>query len=316
MKTTLAVLLIALALIGCTPAPAATPASASEAQSIDAPKLVRLPTNAPAPTQAPPPMQDTAPGNPSQLAYAPSASSLVIKDAEIQLLVRDSSLAVAQVTQLAADHGGYIVSSQSWYTDGFLYASLRLGIPSLEFERALNAARRLAHQVLRETASGQDVSADYVDLQSKLTNLEATSGRVREFLKDARTVEESLTINQQLADLETQIEQIKGQMRFYEGRSAFSTLTVLINPLLPTPTPTGMATATPTPTPTPAWDAGKTFDKAGTTLVSILKVVIDFLIWLVVLFGPFLVVIGGLAFLLRTVLRKAGQTRAKPGDPV
>src|SRR3990172_5309040 len=107
-----------------------------------------------------------------------------------------------------------------------MYATLPLGIPSSQFEKALIFLRSLALQVTRETATGQDVSAEYTDLQSRLTNLEATAARVRDFLKDAKTIEDSLRISQQLSELESQIEQIKGQMSFYEGRAAFSTVTV------------------------------------------------------------------------------------------
>lgn len=42
--------------------------------------------------------------------------------------------------------------------------------------------------------------------------LEATAARVRAFLDQARTVEESLKINGQLSELEGQIEQVKGQL--------------------------------------------------------------------------------------------------------
>ncbi len=67
-------------------------------------------------------------------------------------------------------------------------------------------------------------------MQSRLVNLEATAARVREFLTDAKTVEESLRINATLSDLEGQIEQVKGQMKFYEDRAAFSTISVTLQP--------------------------------------------------------------------------------------
>ena len=37
-----------------------------------------------------------------------------------------------------------------------------------------------------ETAAGDDVTEQYVDLQSQLTNLEATRARIQDFLKDAK----------------------------------------------------------------------------------------------------------------------------------
>jgi hypothetical protein len=44
-------------------------------------------------------------------------------------------------------------------------------------------------------------------LAAQLTNLEATRARIQEFLQDAKTVDEALRINQELANIEAQIEQ-------------------------------------------------------------------------------------------------------------
>lgn len=239
------------------------------------------------------------PGSPAQLAYAPSGSGMVVKNAEMDLLVADTDRAIDQITQMVSAEGGYLISSQTTQTNGYTYATLKLGIPSDHFEEAISHVRGLALQVTREDATGQDVSAAYVDLQSRLTNLEATSARVRDFLKDAKTTEDSLRINQQLSDLEAQMEQVKGQMNYYEGRSAYSTLTLNLTPLHPTPTPT----LTPTPTPAVQWNPGKTFDQASGTLISSGQTVIDGLIWLVVGVGPYLLLLLLVFLLLRRLAR-------------
>ncbi len=241
-----------------------------------------------------------APGLPS------SAGQMVIKDAEIELLVSDVDRALSQVTQMAADYGGYLVSSQTWYDGGFKYATLRLGIPSASFENALNYLRNVGLQVLKETATGQDVSAEYTDLQSRLSNLEATAARVRSFLEEAKTVEDSLRINATLSDLEGQIEQVKGQMKYYEGRAAFSSLVVTLTPQHPTPTPTF------TPTPTPGWNPGATFHHASGVLVDLSKSTVDFLIWAVVVLGPALLAAGIVFWVGRSLLRRK-RTRPRTG---
>lgn len=258
-----------------------------------------LPAATPAVTAAPQPtaISGSAPGDASQLAYAPSASrQMVIKNAEMELLVSNTDAALAQVTQLAADNGGYVLNSQTWYKGNDKYASVRLAVPSAQFENAMNYLRRLGLQVLRETASGQDVSADYVDLQSRLANLEATAARVREFLAQAKTVEESLRVNQQLSELEAQIEQVKGQMKYYEGRAAFSTIDITLTPQLATP-----------PAATPAaWNPGATFTEASGVLVGVTRTTVDLLIWLVVVFGPIALAVGLILAGARWALRKRG----------
>jgi len=219
----------------------------------------------------------------------------VIKNADVRLLVKDTSVAVSRSTQIVSDLGGYIVSSRVWYQDYFgnslMYATITIGIPVDEFEHALNRLRDLSIRVLDENATGEDVTNQYVDLQSQLTNLEATRDRIKSFLDQAKTVEEALKINQQLSDIESQIEQIKGQMNYLTDRSAFSTITVNFEPDLPiltaTPTPTIAPTNTPRPTATLApWKPGETLGDAQKTVTVAYRGIFDFLIWLVVAILP------------------------------
>jgi hypothetical protein len=187
------------------------------------------------------------------------------------------------------------------------YSTITIGVPVDQFERALQRFRDLAIRVLDENASGEDVTDQYVDLQSQLQNLEATRARVQDFLKDAKTVDEALRINQQLSELEGEIAQIKGRMNYLEDRSSFSTITVNLEPELPILTPTPIPTITPTSTPRPTatpipWVPGETFGEAKTTVVSAYQGIINFLIWLVVVIipvlAPFALVVWGVWKLL------------------
>jgi hypothetical protein len=269
--------------------------SAVEAPAVQAPALMATA----APAAAPKPQEAGLPQNLSQ----PSAR-MIIKDGLMELLVQDTDVALERVTQLAADQGGYLISSRIWMEDGYKNAELRMGVPSMTFEDTMNRLRRIGVQVLNEQASGQDVSAEYNDLQSRLINLEATAARVREFLDQAKTVEESLRINATLSELEGQIEQVKGQMKFYEDRAAFSTITVLLKPQRPTPTPTFTPTPTSTPTPTPAWNPGETVASASKVMVELLQGLVDATIWAVFLLWPFALVALIAIWIFRRLRRK------------
>lgn len=235
------------------------------------------------------------------LSQLVAGKPMVIKDANMELLVDNTDLAITQVTQMAADYGGYVISSQTWFDSGNKFATLRLGIPSTDFENTLSFLRNMGIQVLKEAASGQDVSAEYADLETRLKNLEATADRVRSFLEQATTVEESLKINAALSNLEGEIEQVKGQMNYYEGRSAFSTVTVTLTPQYPTSTPT------PTPTSTPGWNPGITIKKAGRVSINMLQNGVDMLIWLLMVGWPIIlivVIIIGIVRISRRGLKK------------
>ena len=222
---------------------------------------------------------------PDNAAFA--ATHMIIKNADIKLLVEDTDVAIDRATQAVGDLNGYIISSRVWYQpwydgENYKYATITIGVPVDQFERTLTRLRGLAVKVLDETASGEDVSNQFVDLQSQVTNLEATRDRIKSFLEEAKTVDEALRINTELANVEAQIEQIKGQMNYLQDRSAFSTITINFEPVLPeelTPTPT------PSPTPNP-WNPGDTFKNAKKTVTFAYQGIIDFLIWVLVVLVP------------------------------
>ena len=261
------------------------------------------------------PQPTPAPGSPGLAApYRAQAERMIIKNAEMDLLVSDTDVALDGITVIAADYGGYIISSHTWFEEEFKYATVRLGVPVVEFENILRRLRGLAVKVNSEVASGEDVTDQYVDLQSRLTNLQATRDRIREFLDKAETVEEALQVNQQLSEVEAQIEEIQGRMNYLKDRAAFSTIDVQLNPQRPTPTPS--PTPTPTPTPTPvAWRPGETVTEATDVLTFVVKGLVDLAIWVVVVLGPFLVPVALLLWLVIWLRRRKARSASPPEPP-
>jgi len=245
---------------------------------------------------------ESAPGN---AAYV---NRMIIKNAEVNVLVEDSDVAIDRLTQIVGDMGGYIISSRIWYkphADGenYKYATVTLGIPVSQFETTMRRVRGLAVRVQDENASGEDVSDQFVDLESRLSNLEATQARIQTFLEDAKSVDEALRINKELAQIEAQIEEVKGRMNYLTDRSSFSTITVTISPELPeivlTPTPTPTPTATPKP-----WTPGDTLDDATETLTKSYQGIVEFAIWLFVAVLPILAPPILIVWLLVRLLRR------------
>jgi len=212
------------------------------------------------------------------------SNRMIVKNADIRLLVEDTNTAIDRTTQIVGDSGGYIVSSRVWYQDyaqyQLKYASVTLGVPVEEFEKVLSRLRGLALEVRDETASGEDVSDQYVDLQSQLTNLEATRERVKSFLDDTKTVEEALRVNQELSNLDAQIEQIKGRMNYLADRSSFSTITINFEPEYPELEPVVPAPQT--------WNPGIVLKDAVKVLTVAYQGIAEFVIWLGVVILPIL----------------------------
>ncbi len=258
---------------------------------------------------------------------------MIIKDGQMIILVTDTDTAIDRATQIVSDLGGYIISSRTWFSPyqntgiDQKFGTMTIGVPVDRFEDALLRFRQIAVKVKDEQASGEDVSDEYVDLQSRLKNLEATRDRIKTFLEAAVTAEEALKVNEQLSEVEGEIEQVRGRMNYLFDRASYSTLTLQIEPeapfLTPTPTPTITPTPTPTATPTPAvWQPRQTWTTATRTTRQLWKGVGDFLIYFfTVVFPcllPFILVGGGIWGIVwyarRRAARKAKQAEVKPAD--
>jgi hypothetical protein len=319
-----------LTTIACAPAP--TPAPFVSAPNAAA----AAPTAAPAPPRAAATSAPAAPTLGLSSDSAPAAGALatgapvlgantdrkIIKNAQLVMTVQNTDLALSRLTGIAADTGGYLIGTRTFFQGTLKAASITFAVPVDRFEDALNRTRAVALKVEQENSSGQDVTDQYVDLQSQLTNLQATADRIRGFLSKAQTVDEALKINQQLAQVEQQIETIKGKMNATQSRAAFSTITVDLREPPPTPTPTPVfsptPTSTPTPTPTPVgWHPDETLKAAVNAQSTLLRGLIDLAIWLIVIFLPYVVLFGVLIWLGRIVWKRLGGGRppSKPSSP-
>jgi hypothetical protein len=262
------------------------------------------------------PPATTGQGANQAIPFQPRVDRLIIKDGEIKLLVSDTDTAIDRTTQVVEDVGGYIISSRVWYQEwneeNHKYSTMTIGVPVDYFEQALRRLRGLAIRVIDESASGEDVTDEYVDLDSRLESLEATRERILTFLDQAQNVEEALDVNEELAKIEEQIDQVQGRMNYLFDRAAYSTIILHLEPDVPTPeaTPTPTSTPTPTPTPIPSWSPSKTVDSASSFLITILRALADIAIWVGIVLIP---IVGPPLLIIWVVWRVFGR-RKKKGD--
>ncbi len=319
-------ILIVAAILANACAPAATPAPFVVRETVVVNSQPQQPTLAPRPMGAPPTGVALAVATPAKSADSPSSlptgqsiaavpfDRKIIKNSQLVAIVADVDVAVARMTDIASNVGGYLFSSRTYFEGTRKIAQVTISVPVDRFEDALNLVRHIALKIESDTAGSSDVSEQYVDLESRLRNLESTAARIREFLGKAQTVDEALKINAQLSAVDAQIEEIKGKLNALKARSAFSTITADLRELVPTPTPTHTPTITPTPTPTMTptpvgWQPDQTFNDAITVQGSILRALGNLTIWFIVLLLPYLVVLGLLVYGLAWLARKARPTR-------
>jgi len=102
---------------------------------------------------------------------------LVIKNASISIVVSDPADTLDEIITLAEGMGGFVVTSNLWQTtlsNGATVnqASITIRVPAQKLDEALRQIKSGPGEVRYESISGEDVTSQYTDLQSRLRNLE------------------------------------------------------------------------------------------------------------------------------------------------
>ena len=207
----------------------------------------------------------------------------IVKTADLDLRSEEVRRSAARAQQLAAATGGTVLSSQVYRNGDSVTADLILSVPSGEFERVLEELRNLGEKVTTDTISGQDVTEEYVDLESRERNLRATEESLLRLYDRAENVEEALSIQRELTTIRGEIELVQGRIKYLDQRSAYSQITLNIQPV------------TSPPPPKPTWDPGRVVERAWDASLAVLQVMVTAIISALV-FGWWLapVLVGGL----------------------
>ena len=243
-------------------------------------------------------------------ATTDTIKQMVIQNASLTILVDDPTKSLSDIMKMATDEGGFTVSSntsQPYTASGAQVpvASVTIRVPSDQLNSTLAQIKALtgdpAKFVTDQSVSGQDITQEYTDLQSRLTNLEQAADELTKMYDKATKTEDILAIYNQKMQLTEQIAVLKGQIQYDEQASSKSAISVQIN-----------AKATSQPITVAGWQPTGIARQAIQALLDFLKGFVNFLIWLVILVLPILIVIGvPLYFLIRWLVRRRKAKAAR-----
>lgn len=158
------------------------------------------------------------------------ATRKIIYNAYLDLEVKQYLDVVQSIEQTVNEMNGYIVSNQTSRLDDQLHEGhLQLRIPqeSLElFFDFLEANDQIL--INHRELTGEDVTDQYVDLATRLDSREQLENRLLTFMEEAETTEDLLNISRDLANVQYEIESIKGQMNYIDNRSDLATVELYI----------------------------------------------------------------------------------------
>ena len=147
-----------------------------------------------------------------------STSPKIIYTANLTLESKDYDTARAALDAALNDAGGYLESSSEYSDVGSSRSvNLTFRVPEENYQSFLDAVAQ-AGNVTYKSQQADDVTIQYMDVETRLANLEAQRTRLQELQAQADNLSDLLQIETSLTDVQSQIESWQSQLDWYSNQ--------------------------------------------------------------------------------------------------
>ena len=154
----------------------------------------------------------------------------LITTVNISTETEDLNKTMSQIENKTAELGGYIENSNiyngSAYSSGYRSnrsANYTIRIPASKLDLFISSVEE-GTNIINKSVSVDDVTLQYVDIESKKKALKTEEQRLLEILEKAETVEDIITVEDKLSDVRYELESIESQLRTYDNKVDYSTV--------------------------------------------------------------------------------------------
>lgn len=287
----LAVLAVAL-VIGCSGAPASAPLRdlGNSADTSDVDPFAGAPGSEDETNQAP--------------GDAPADGALIVHTGSMSLEVSDLRTTIDQATALVSGLGGSVAASHEQNSGGRQNATVTYRIPAQRWTEALTGLRALGQRVLSEDTDAEDVTAEVIDLDARIANLQTSEAALQGIMGRATTIADVLKVQGELTSVRGDIESMIAKRDHLADQAALGTLEVTYS------VPVDEAAAA-----TSGWDLGREVDGALAALVRVGQGLASVTVWLMIVVLPVLIPVALIAYIGFRVRRRYLSRQAAQQTP-
>jgi hypothetical protein len=160
----------------------------------------------------------------------PSLPKMITYNLNANIQVSNVTETLNKLNQDIQQLGGYVTNSQLYYRDSNEYGHFTAKIPADKFDNFRLSIPDMG-KILSLNQTANDITNQYYDAQTRLLNWEAEQARFLEIIKQAKTIEEIIKVEGSLANIRQQIEQLKGQLKFWNNAVQYSTVQIELQPV-------------------------------------------------------------------------------------
>ncbi len=162
----------------------------------------------------------------AQSSTVPGSGRQVIRTATLTIEVADEDEGAKALMRIAESVGGFVATSSTVHEKPS-HGYFELRVPAALFAQVLDRIEQIG-QVKERQVSGQDVTEEFIDLQARIRNLDRHEHQLLTFMDRATKVSDLLAIEQELARVRGEIEQLTGRLRAMNNRVELATVGVTL----------------------------------------------------------------------------------------
>lgn len=152
----------------------------------------------------------------------------IIKTADVRFQVKNLAKSIAKIQAMIRKHQGYVSSAKQDRRYRQLQSNIIVRVESDKFEDLLDEMTQEAFFLDRKNVKADDVTEEFVDIQTRLKTKRVVEKRYLDILEKARTIEEILKVENQLRVIREEIEAKEGRLKFLVDQINYSTINMEI----------------------------------------------------------------------------------------
>lgn len=150
----------------------------------------------------------------------------LIRNGDLSFETKDVKKTQIAIENICKGLNAYIsTENQSNYGERLQY-NQTIRVPSNLFDSLISGIETNALKVENKNINTQDVTEEFIDVEARLKTKKDLENRYREILKQAKTVQDIVSIEGQIASVRSEIESMEGRLNYLKNQVSFSTLNV------------------------------------------------------------------------------------------
>lgn len=150
----------------------------------------------------------------------------IIKDGNISVKTNDINASKKGIDDLLKILNGYYEKEDLQNNDQTISYDLKIRVPADNFEKLISSIENGKDEIKSKSIQARDVTEEYVDIETRLTNKREYLKRYKELLSQASTVKDILAIEENIRTLQEEIESKEGRLKYLSDQVLFSTIDI------------------------------------------------------------------------------------------